>query len=310
MRDNKVKKKISIVIPCFNEEDALPETIEAFKSFIAERANYEFEVIFIDDGSIDKTLSMLQIAKDENSSFRVVSFTRNFGHQAAVLAGLANCSGDAAVIIDADLQDPPAVIDEMLLAWEEGIEIAYGRRVERKGETAFKKISANLFYRILNYFSDVEIPRNVGDFQLLDKKVISQVLQMPEKDKYLRGLIGWTGYKSQAIDYVRDERRAGETKYTFRKMLKLAFSAILSFSVKPLYFVLYLGFGVAIFSIVFAIYFIISRIFGTDVLPGWTGLIVTMLFLGGTQLIAIGVLGIYAGRIFTEVQNRPSYIEK
>ncbi|MFM1786397.1 MAG: hypothetical protein RL228_347 [Actinomycetota bacterium] len=305
-----MKKKISIVIPCFNEEAALPETIEAFKRFIADRENYEFEVLFIDDGSTDKTLSMIQIAKDENSSFRVVSFTRNFGHQAAVLAGLKNCSGDAAVIIDADLQDPPAVIDEMLLAWEEGHEIAYGRRVERKGETAFKKISAHLFYRTLNYFSDVEIPRNVGDFQLLDKKVISQVLQMPEKDKYLRGLIGWTGYKSQAIDYVRDERRAGETKYTFSKMLKLAFSAILSFSVKPLYFVLYLGFGVAIFSIVFALYFVISRIYGADALPGWTGLIVTMLFLGGTQLIAIGVLGIYAGRIFTEVQNRPTYIEK
>lgn len=227
-------KKVSVVIPMYYEEEVANECYQRMKSVLTAIPNYEYEIVFINDGSKDKTLEILEEIAKEDKNVKVLSFSRNFGHQCAVTAGIKHVSGDAIVIIDADLQDPPELIPEMLKLWEQGYEVIYGKRKLREGESKFKLLTAKMFYQTLNALSDVDIPKDTGDFRLVDKKVVNVINELPEHNKFLRGLFSWVGFKQTPFEYERKERFAGETKYPLKKMLKLASDGIISFSTKPL----------------------------------------------------------------------------
>lgn len=227
-------KKVSVVIPMYYEEEVANECYQRMKSVLTAIPNYEYEIVFINDGSKDKTLEILEEIAKEDKNVKVLSFSRNFGHQCAVTAGIKYVSGDAIVIIDADLQDPPELIPEMLKLWEQGYEVIYGKRKLREGESKFKLLTAKMFYQTLNALSDVDIPKDTGDFRLVDKKVVDVINELPEHNKFLRGLFSWVGFKQTPFEYERKERFAGETKYPLKKMLKLASDGIISFSTKPL----------------------------------------------------------------------------
>lgn len=299
--------KLSVIIPCFNEEEVLLMTHERMKK-VSKSLNAVVELLYINDGSKDNTGNILEkMSKDVN--VRVLTFSRNFGHQAAVSAGLKYCSGDAAVIIDADLQDPPEIIPEMLQLWSEGYEVVYGQRRSRKGETIFKKITASMYYRMINRLSEVKLPLDTGDFRLVDRKVINAFNKLPESDKYIRGLFSWLGFKQKALPYDRDERAAGETKYPIRKMLKFASDGIMSFSKKPLEMVLSIGMTTLLISLGLTLYTFLSYFLKPDVVvPGWASTILIILFLGSVQLLSTGILGKYIGRIYSETKGRPEYI--
>ena len=304
-------KKISLVIPMYYEEQVVEECYNRLTKVLKEIQDYEYEIIFINDGSKDNTLDILErIAKVDNN-VKVISFSRNFGHQAAVTAGLKYVTGDVIVIMDADLQDPPELIPDMLKEWEKGYEVIYGKRKSRKGESVFKLLTAKAFYSTLNKLSDVEIPKDTGDFRMVDRKVVDVVNSLPEHNKFLRGLFSWVGFEQLAYEYDRKERFAGKTKYPFGKMLKLALDGILSFSTKPLKIVGGLGILSVIISFVILIYSLLSYIFKWNSLtPGWTSIMCTITFLGGIILISVWMIGEYIGRIYDEVKNRPQYIVK
>lgn len=270
--------------------------------------DYEFEVVLVDDGSTDGTRQLIEQRCEKDRRIKCVTLTRNFGHQVAVSAGLDFASGSAAVIIDADLQDPPEVIPEMISAWERGFDVAYGQRISRLGEGKFKLWSAWLFYRLINNLVDFSIPRDTGDFRLLSRRAIDSINSFPEKSKFLRGLISWTGFRATPVKYTRDPRFAGTTKYPLRKMIRLATSAIFSFSTKPLDIVVASGVGISLLSFFLSIWFGVSKFILGNVVPGWTALIVAITFLGGVQILAIGIVGKYVGGIFHEVKGRPLYI--
>ena len=302
-------KKISIVIPVFNEEEVINKLIERLAILIQNVPNYEFEVIFVNDGSKDKTLDILEEIAQKESRLKILSFSRNFGHQAAVTAGIKYVTGDAVVIIDADLQDPPELIPDMIKLWEQGNEVIYGKRKKRKGESAFKLLTAKMFYKTLNALSDVEIPRDTGDFRLVDRKVIDVINQMPEHNKFLRGLFSWVGFKQYAFEYERQERKAGKTKYPLKKMMKLASDGIISFSTKPLKLLGGIGIISIIVSIGILVYSLISYACNLNQLaPGWTSIMVTVTFLGGIQLLSIWLMSEYIARIYDETKQRPQYI--
>lgn len=302
-------KKISVVIPMYFEEKVVNECYNRTKNVLNKLSSYEYEIIFINDGSQDKTLELLEkIAKNDNN-VKVLSFSRNFGHQAAVTAGLKFTTGDAAVIMDADMQDPPEVIEEMVKLWEEGNEVIYAKRKVREGETKFKLFTAKMFYKMLNSLSDTEIPKDTGDFRLADRKVVDIINQLPEHNKFLRGLFSWVGFKQIPLEYERKERFAGKTKYPLKKMLKLALDGITSFSTKPLKILGVLGIFSVLISFIILIYALISFAFNLNQLtPGWTSLMVTMTFLGGVQLLSIWLISEYIGRIYDESKGRPEYI--
>ena len=271
--------------------------------------NYENEIIFIDDGSKDRTLELLEEIAQKDKKIKIISFSRNFGHQAAVTAGLKEVAGDAVVIIDADMQDPPELIPDMLKLWEDGNDVIYGKRKTRKGESAFKLLSAKMFYRTLNALSNVEIPNDTGDFRLVDRKVVDVINSMPEHNKFLRGLFSWVGFEQKAYEYERQERYAGKTKYPLKKMVKLASDGIIGFSTKPLKIVAGLGTIAIIISILILIYAILSFVFKWNSLtPGWTSIMVTVTFFSGTILISLWMMGEYIARIYDESKNRPQYI--
>lgn len=302
-------KKISIVIPAYNEEEVLNKLIERLAILINNTPKYEFEVIFVNDGSQDKTLEILEEIAQKEKRLKILSFSRNFGHQAAVTAGIKYVTGDAVVIIDADLQDPPELIPQMIELWEQGNEVIYGKRKKRKGESAFKLLSAKMFYKTLNALSDVEIPKDTGDFRLVDRKVIDVINQMPEHNKFLRGLFSWVGFKQYAFEYERQERKAGKTKYPFKKMKKLASDGIISFSTKPLKMLGGIGIISIIISIGILIYSLISYALKLNNLaPGWTSIMVTVTFLGGIQLLSVWIMSEYIARIYDETKQRPEYI--
>ena len=301
--------KVSLVIPMYYEEQVAEECYKRVTKVLKEIKDYEYEIIFVNDGSKDKTLEILENIAKEDKNVKVVSFSRNFGHQAAVTAGLKYVTGDAIVIMDADLQDPPELIPDMLKYWEDGYEVIYGKRKTREGESAFKLLTAKAFYNTLNKLSDVEIPKDTGDFRLVDKKVVDVINSLPEHNKFLRGLFSWVGFKQYAYEYERKERFAGKTKYPLKKMLKLAQDGILSFSTKPLKIVG--GFGIisVIISIAILIYSILSFAFKwNNLTPGWTSLMCTMTFLGGVILISLWMIGEYIARIYDETKQRPQYI--
>lgn len=305
----KKKELLSIIIPCYNEEEVIQATYERLKS-VLQKLSLNYEMIFVDDGSKDQTLAILEDFASKDKNLKIISFSRNFGHQPAVSAGLEYAKGDYAVIIDADLQDPPEEIPKMLeLAIKENANVVYGVRKERKGETFFKKFTAYLFYKIINSLSDVPLPINTGDFRLVDKKVLENYKQLKERNKYIRGLISWMGFKQIPYYYVREPRFAGKTKYPLSKMIKFATTALLYFTKKPLKLATTIGFFSIFLGIFLTIYVFVSLFFRPQLtVSGWASTIIIIIFFGGVQLLTIGVIGEYIGSIFDEVKNRPLYI--
>lgn len=266
-----------------------------------------FEIIYVDDGSTDGTARVLRELQASDSCVRVVRLSRNFGHQIAITAGLEHSSGDAVVIIDADLQDPPEVIAEFLARWREGYDVVYGVRTERPGETAFKLWTAKAFYRFINQLSDTRIPLDTGDFRLMDRAAVDALLSMPERDRFVRGMVSWLGFSQVAVPYTRAERYAGNTKYPFFKMLRLATDGILSFSTTPLRLATWMGFAASGLAIMGILYALFEHFFGTGLVKGWTSSLIAVLFIGGVQLICLGIIGEYVGRIYGESKRRPLY---
>ena len=299
---------LSVVIPCYNEEDVIGETIKRLKVFCSQLVNLDVELIFVDDGSKDSTRELLKSYAFEDSRIRVICFARNFGHQIAVTAGIDAAWGDVVILIDADLQDPPEIMHEMISKWREGYDVVYGTRTERPGESAFKLATARGFYRLLNHLSEVPIPLDTGDFRLMSKNVFETIKAMPERDRFIRGMVSWVGYKQIALPYKRSVRFAGVSKYPLVKMLRFAIDGILSFSIKPLQLSISMGFFCALISIAGILYVISVRIFTDTWVLGWTAMMITVLFIGGVQLICVGILGEYIGRIYNEVKNRPLYV--
>ena len=302
-------KKISIIVPMYYEEKVVKECYKRLSEILQKLVNYDYEIIFVNDGSKDRTLELLEEIAELDQKIKIISFTRNFGHQCAVTAGLKHVSGDAIVIIDADLQDPPELIPDMILLWEEGNKIVYGKRKSREGESRFKLISAKMFYEAINALSDMEIPKDTGDFRLVDREVVEVINSLPEHNKFLRGLWSWVGFKQIPYEYERKKRFAGKTKYPLKKMLKLASDGIISFSTKPLKFVGALGMTSIAISAFIMIYAIISFVFKLNNLaPGWTSLMVAITFFAGVQLLSIWIISEYIARIYDESKNRPQYI--
>lgn len=304
-----MKISLSIIVPCFNEQSVIEESYKRI-SHVIDNLKYQSEIIFINDGSFDKTEEILSELASSDPNVKVISFSRNFGHQQAVTAGLNHCFSDMAVIIDADLQDPPELIPEMIKTMTDtDAQVVYCVRKERKGESYFKRLSARLFYRMLNSLSEIKLPVDTGDFRLLDKSIIYEFNRLPERGKYIRGLIGWIGFKQVPFYYEREPRFAGETKYPFSKMLKLATTSMLYFSTKPLRIATTFGFLSVILAFGLTIWSVLGRIIGfTHADAGWTSLFVLITFLGGVQLITIGIIGEYVGNLFNEMKNRPEYI--
>ncbi len=301
----------SVVVPVFNEELVIDETYRRLTA-VMKNCGGTYEIIFVNDGSRDKTLEKAKALCAADKAVKLLSFSRNFGHQVAITAGMEHASGEAIVVIDADLQDPPEVILDMLAKWREGWQVVYGKRSRRKGETFFKKLTAKLFYRTLHAMTDVDIPVDVGDFRLLDRKVCDALQKLPERNRYVRGLVSWVGFKQTAVEYVREERFAGETKYPLKKMLKFAGDALTSFSYKPLKLSIYLGAVISFFSFLFLIVIVILRLVSgpasTTWTSGWASLAAISLFFNGIVLIMLGIIGQYIGRIYDETKARPLYI--
>jgi len=299
---------LSIVIPCYNEEEVIAETINRLLSVCDAGKGCNFELIFVDDGSRDRTRELLRTFAEKDSRIRIIGFARNFGHQIAVTAGIDAARGDAVVLIDADLQDPPEVIPDMISKWREGFDVVYGIRTERAGESRFKLTTARTFYRVLNKLSDVPIPLDTGDFRLLSRAVADALRAMPERDRFLRGMVSWAGFRQTALPYKRSGRFAGKSKYPLRKMLHFAIDGILSFSTKPLQMSIGLGMIAATIALIGIIYAIALRLFTNIWVEGWTALMIAVLFLGGAQLLCVGILGEYIGRIYNEMKKRPMYV--
>lgn len=298
----------SVIVPMYNEEAVIPETYSRLTK-VMENWGESYEIIFINDGSKDKTKEMLDEICKSDSRVKLIDFARNFGHQVAITAGMDYAAGQCMVIIDGDLQDPPELIPDMVKLWREGNDVVYGKRVSRQGETFFKKTTAKVFYRLLNKLTDVDIPVDTGDFRLIDRRVCEALKQLPERSRYVRGLMSWVGFKQVAIEFERNERFAGETKYPFKKMMKLAMDGIMSFSYKPLKISSYLGTVLSIFSFIYLIKVLIQKIFFPHTaLSGWASLIAVSLFFNGIILLMLGIIGEYISRIYDEARGRPLYI--
>ncbi|MEK7623166.1 MAG: glycosyltransferase family 2 protein [Patescibacteria group bacterium] len=297
----------SIIIPIYNEEAVLPKLYERLRSVCDSLAG-EGELIFVDDGSRDQSLSIIEKFRSQDPRVKILSFSRNFGHQMAITAGLDAASGEAVVIIDADLQDPPELIPELIKKWREGYKVVYAERSARRGDGIFKRASARLFYRLLKWLTKYPIPENVGDFRLLDKQVVTELRQLREQHRFMRGLTSWVGFRQGKVAFVRDPRYAGETKYPFRKMLRFAFDGITSFSIVPLRLAVSLGFFIVIICVGLALWALGARFIFHVTIQGWTSLMLAVVFMGGVQLMMLGVVGEYVGRIYEEVKGRPLYI--
>jgi glycosyltransferase involved in cell wall biosynthesis len=304
------KSILSIIVPIYNEESVICEFHTRLQGALSSLAHImDSEIIFVDDGSRDSSLAILRELANTLKNIRVISLSRNFGHQFAITAGMDYASGAAVVLIDGDLQDPPEVIPEMVRKWEEGFKVVYGVREKRKGENLFKRVTAKAFYRLIRILSETEMPVDAGDFRLLDRKVIDALKLIREENRYLRGLVQWTGFRQTGIPYRRDPRFAGKTKFTVRKMVKFAVDGVLSFSDKPLKITSYLGFLITFLSFAIGLKIIIGKIQHPQIaVSGWTSMILAVLFIGGIQLISLGILGLYLGRQYREVKKRPLYI--
>lgn len=302
-----MKKLITIMIPTYNEQDVLPQLFTRLNKLATNNSNYDFEFLFINDGSKDKTITMIEQESEKNSRISYINLSRNFGKEIAMLAGFDYSKGDAVVIIDADLQDPPELIPEMIKYWEQGYDDVFARRNNRKGETWLKKSTSRWFYNILAKLAHVEIQRDTGDFRLLDRKAIEALKTLRESNRYTKGMFSWIGFKKKEITYDRDPRAAGETKWNYRKLTNLAIEGITSFTTAPLRISTYAGFFVSFAAFAWVIYLVIRKIFFSVDMSGYTSIMAAILFIGGVQLIAIGIIGEYIGRIFNETKNRPVY---
>ncbi len=298
---------ISVVVPCYNEEEVIQATHQRLVG-VLEDITPQWEIVYVDDGSRDETAQHLRILQQEEPRVKVILLSRNFGHQMAVTAGLDHVAGDAVVLIDADLQDPPEVIKEMIDYWYQGYDVAYGVRTDRQGETWFKLWSAKAFYRIINRLSDVTIPLDTGDFRLMDRRVVEALKTMPERDRFLRGMVSWVGFRQIGVPYQRSQRLAGVSKYPLWKMLRFATDGILSFSLIPLRMAIWVGVVTFVLSLIGIVYALVLRLFTSIWVPGWTLLFIATLFIGGIQLVFLGVIGEYIGRIYRENKERPLYL--
>jgi len=300
---------LSILIPVYNEEKNIEPLL---KRLLPTINKYEHEIIFIDDGSKDKTAQLIKEKIKNNKNIKLVSFQRNFGHQQALTAGYQLAQGDCVISLDADLQDPPEIIPSMIEKWQKGAEIVYAKRNKREFDTFFKRQTAKLFYQLINFLSDTAIPENIGDYRLLDRKVVDFLNHLPERARFLRGLVAWGGFKEDYVYFEREKRASGQTHYTLSKMFNLAIDGITSFSIKPLRLAVYLGFLTGIFGFLGIIYALYRRLF----LPhdywvtGWTAIFVAIMFMGGIQLLTVGIIGEYIGKIYQEIQNRPKFLIK
>ena len=297
----------SLVVPIFNEEAVLPVLLHRLDALL-DKLDSPAEVIFVDDGSRDTSPIVLEAKARADSRYRLVKLSRNFGHQVAISTGMERASGQAIVVMDADLQDPPEVVLEMVAKWKQGFEIVYAQRLSREGESRFKRLTADLFYRLLGQLSDVEIPRDVGDFRLVDRKALDAFLAMPERDRFVRGMFSWIGFRQAVVTFHRPARAAGETKYSFAKMVRLAASGLVSFSDAPLRVALWLGLAVCGCALLYALWVLGLWVTGANLARGWSSTMIVMTLLGGANMLMTGVLGVYIGRIHTEVKRRPLYV--
>ncbi|MER8974203.1 MULTISPECIES: glycosyltransferase family 2 protein [unclassified Mesorhizobium] len=299
--------RYSLVLPIYNEEQVLPRLVERIRSLIR-RLDGETEAIFVDDGSHDGSVKYLRSVIAAEPRFRLIELSRNFGHQIAITAGMDAAAGDAVIVMDADLQDPPEVVLDLVAKWKEGFEIVYARRVKREGESWFKRLTASLFYRLLEKMTPVNIPRDVGDFRLVGRKALEIFKHMPEHDRFVRGMFGWMGFKQAAVPFERPARTIGQTKYPFWKMVHLAVHGIVSFSEKPLRLALWGGLAISALALAFGAYAVFAWIFETGVIAGWTSTVVIVSLLCGINLFMTGVVGLYVGSIHAEVKRRPLYV--
>ncbi|MCU7739233.1 glycosyltransferase family 2 protein [Priestia megaterium] len=299
--------KYSIVIPVYNEQEVIHETYRRLTE-VMRSTKEAYELLFVNDGSRDRTAEIIKEYSEQDPAVVLLDFARNFGHQIAITAGMDYARGEAVVVIDADLQDPPELILEMIEKWKQGFDVVYAKRTKRKGETYFKKQTAAMFYRFLRAMTDIDIPLDTGDFRLLDRKVCNQMNSIQEKNRFVRGLVSWVGFKQTAVEYERDERLAGESKYPLKKMLKLSMDGITSFSYKPLKLASYAGVTLSGISFIYLLVVLYLKLFTDSTITGWSSLIVIQLFFSGIILIILGMIGEYIGRIYDETKNRPLYI--
>ncbi|HRS19397.1 MAG TPA: glycosyltransferase family 2 protein [Bacteroidales bacterium] len=303
----KMQIEVSVIIPIYNEQEIIPELYSRLQKSVS-KISQNYELIFVNDGSKDASIQELKKIANTDSHVLYINFSRNFGHQIAVTAGLHHATGNAIVIIDGDLQDPPELIPELYAKYKEGYKIVGAKRVSRKGETFFKKVTAKAYYRILKRITNVDIPVDTGDYRLIDRKVVQAILAMDEPDKYIRGQVAWTGFKTTFVNFERDERRFGTTGYSLKKMTKFAIDGITSFSSYPLKLASIFGFIVSGFAFCMVVYVLLSKYVFQTAVEGWPSLMLTILFLGGVQLICLGIIGEYLWRIMNTVRNRPLYI--
>jgi len=300
---------LSVVVPVYNEEESIIETANRLQKLRDNLAHeIDVELVFVDDGSKDDSLFYLRKIAEKNSNVKVISFSRNFGHQIAITAGIDLVAGDYVAVIDADLQDPPELIADMYRMALTGFDVVYGKRRSRAGETVFKKATAATFYRLLNYMCEIDIPSDTGDFRLMSRKVVESFKQLRERHRFVRGMVPWLGYRATPLEYDRAERFAGETKYPFRKMMAFAINAILSFSSKPLTMAIHFGLLTIFAGLVGGAYMLYLKLFTHTLVPGLTAVLLSIVLFSGVQILLIGVIGEYIARIFEEIKNRPLYL--
>lgn len=299
---------LSIIVPVYNEQEMLAKFHHELTQTLALLANDTVEIVYINDGSKDNSWAIMQALDCTHANVELINLSRNFGKEAAMTAGLELCKGDSAILLDADLQDPPALIPQMLDMWRQGFDVVNMRRKDRAGESYLKKLSAHVYYRLLNKLSDVDIATDVGDFRLLSRRVIDDINKLPEKNRYMKGIMAWPGYKQTFIEFDRPERVAGETKWSFLQLIQLGLSGITSFSVKPLKIATWLGGIVSLSAFIYSAFILLKSLFFQIDVAGYPSLMLIQLWLGGAQLMAIGLLGEYVGRIYTESKQRPVYL--
>jgi len=301
------RRLISVVVPVFNEREVIDAFYERATAALEAIGRVDHELLFVDDGSTDGSYERLVELANLDPRVRIVKFSRNFGHQIAITAGIDHAKGDAVAVIDADLQDPPEVIADFVEKWEEGYDVVYGVRSDREGESQAKLLTARLFYRILRRFTSIEIPVDVGDFRLMSARATTQFRELREKDRFVRGLVSWMGFRQIGVEYARQSRVAGETKYPYRKMVKFALDGITSFSNVPLKLATWLGYFASLLAFIYLVTVFVQKALGHTV-QGWATIMVALLFMGGVQLVSLGIIGEYIGRIFNEIKPRPMYV--
>lgn len=303
------QKLLSVIVPVYFQERGLRELHRRLTEVLSKLDNMDYEIILVNDGSTDKSFEVMKEINSQDPKVKIINFSRNFSQQMAITAGIDHSSGDAVVVIDDDLQDPPEVIPRMIEKWREGYKVVYGTRTKRNGESFFKLITAKLFYKIIDRLSDVDLPCDTGDFRLMDRAVVEVLKNMKEESRYIRGLVAWVGFSQYALMYERDSRYIGETNYNFKSLMKFAVNGLTSFSEKPLLISGYLGFFATIVSFIFLVIIMTVRIMNPEsTIQGWTSTIGIIIFFGGIQLISLGIIGQYVGKIYRELKNRPLYI--